>query len=278
MAAFAASGLPHRRVEAYHYTDLRNLLREAAPLAPSALREGGRGVSRPAAFMGDLGAHEIIIVNGRLMDAVEPRLATAQGVTIATTGDTAPTILDAKRCRGRAEHGPCARDRHARDRQTASRSSDPCMSPSFRMRARRRPCSRGFDVRVGKGASVTLLETHEGPNGIATQSNHRGRDRDRRRRERRACSGQCRGRQGLVALEPWTVARAWSLGAQRQFHPGGPCFRVTRSSLALHGEEAKLKLERRRHARWRPPCGCDARRRSCRAGRPKPRAVQDGGR
>src|ERR1700731_3039691 len=34
MAAFAMSGLPHRRIEAYHYTDLRNLLREAAPLAP----------------------------------------------------------------------------------------------------------------------------------------------------------------------------------------------------------------------------------------------------
>src|SRR6516165_3520365 len=36
ISTFAAMGLPHRRVEAYHYTDLRNLLREAAPLAPAA--------------------------------------------------------------------------------------------------------------------------------------------------------------------------------------------------------------------------------------------------
>ena len=32
--AFAAAGLPHRRVEAWHYTDLRSLMREALPVAP----------------------------------------------------------------------------------------------------------------------------------------------------------------------------------------------------------------------------------------------------
>jgi Fe-S cluster assembly protein SufD len=33
LKAFNASGLPHRRVEAWHYTDLRTLLRDALPLA-----------------------------------------------------------------------------------------------------------------------------------------------------------------------------------------------------------------------------------------------------
>jgi Fe-S cluster assembly protein SufD len=32
---FATRGLPHRRVEAWHYTDLRALMREALPLAPA---------------------------------------------------------------------------------------------------------------------------------------------------------------------------------------------------------------------------------------------------
>lgn len=32
--AFHAAGLPHRRIEAWHYTDLRALMREALPLAP----------------------------------------------------------------------------------------------------------------------------------------------------------------------------------------------------------------------------------------------------
>lgn len=32
---FAASGLPHRRIEAWHYTDLRALMRDALPVAPA---------------------------------------------------------------------------------------------------------------------------------------------------------------------------------------------------------------------------------------------------
>jgi Fe-S cluster assembly protein SufD len=32
--AFAEKGLPHRRIEAWHYTDLRSMMREALPLAP----------------------------------------------------------------------------------------------------------------------------------------------------------------------------------------------------------------------------------------------------
>jgi len=31
--AFARTGLPNRRIEAWHYTDLRNLMRQALPLA-----------------------------------------------------------------------------------------------------------------------------------------------------------------------------------------------------------------------------------------------------
>ena len=82
---------------------------------PSA--KAGRSVEA-GRFLGDLGAHEIIIVNGRLMDAVEPRLAIAHRASRSRRrADTAPTILDRERCRGRAEHGPCARNRHARDRQ-----------------------------------------------------------------------------------------------------------------------------------------------------------------
>jgi Fe-S cluster assembly protein SufD len=32
---FTASGLPHRRIEAWHYTDLRSLMRDALPIAPA---------------------------------------------------------------------------------------------------------------------------------------------------------------------------------------------------------------------------------------------------
>ncbi len=40
--AFNASGLPHRRIEAWHYTDLRTLMRDALPLATAASRRNNR--------------------------------------------------------------------------------------------------------------------------------------------------------------------------------------------------------------------------------------------
>ena len=40
---FGAIGLPHRRIEAWKYTDLRNLMKEVLPLAPrkAAARDAG---------------------------------------------------------------------------------------------------------------------------------------------------------------------------------------------------------------------------------------------
>src|SRR5882762_6561696 len=93
MAAFAATGLPHRRIEAYHYTDLRNLLREAAPLAAAPTPGVGESVEA-GRFLGDLGAHEIIIVNGRAMAGPGEGSALPPGVTFAVAADPTPIILD----------------------------------------------------------------------------------------------------------------------------------------------------------------------------------------
>jgi Fe-S cluster assembly protein SufD len=91
MASFAAAGLPHRRVEAYHYTDLRNHLREVAPLASAPPPEAGQSV-QTGRFMGDLGAHEIVIVNGRLVKTDVTALP--KGVAVSAIDETAPVILD----------------------------------------------------------------------------------------------------------------------------------------------------------------------------------------
>ena len=45
--AFAAAGLPHRRVEAWHYTDLRSLMREALPVAPKTGRDARSAIDQP---------------------------------------------------------------------------------------------------------------------------------------------------------------------------------------------------------------------------------------
>lgn len=48
---FEAQGLPHRRVEAWKYTDLRALMRDAKPLAPLPGARRKRGRDRAARFL-----------------------------------------------------------------------------------------------------------------------------------------------------------------------------------------------------------------------------------
>lgn len=81
---FEAAGLPHRRVEAWRYTDLRTNLRQVAPQAGPA--DTARVGAVPPAVPGD-GARRIVVANGRLvaelsdLDGVEP------GVTVRSLAD-----------------------------------------------------------------------------------------------------------------------------------------------------------------------------------------------
>ncbi len=83
--AFAAAGLPHRRMAAWHYTDLRALLRDAAPPAPAP---DGAAVATARAW---LDAHPATGPRAVLLDGVfMPDLsavAAAAGVTVASTLD-----------------------------------------------------------------------------------------------------------------------------------------------------------------------------------------------
>src|ERR1041385_1039844 len=60
---FDASGLPHRRIEEWKYTDLRALMREAKPLAEPA---GSKG-KVPA--LAGIDTDAVAIVNGRFESA-----------------------------------------------------------------------------------------------------------------------------------------------------------------------------------------------------------------
>ena len=66
MAGFAERGLPHRRIEEFKYTDLRALLREAAPLSekPGAA-DLAVAFNHAKAFTG-LSAARLTIVNGHV--------------------------------------------------------------------------------------------------------------------------------------------------------------------------------------------------------------------
>ena len=76
--AYAALGLPHRRVEAWKYTDLRSKLTEALPLARATGVAVTRGRDRPrlGADIAALDAYRLVIVEGELRSELSrPRRA-----------------------------------------------------------------------------------------------------------------------------------------------------------------------------------------------------------
>jgi Fe-S cluster assembly protein SufD len=168
MTSFAAAGLPHRRIEAYHYTDLRNLLREVAPLA-GATGAAATGQSMKAGrFMGELGAYKLVIINGRLVEV--DAAALPEGITISVFDGTAPTILDGG--------DPIVALNTAFARQTITVKIDKDLSVERPLHlvcvqdaAGPQAVFTRLRIEVGEGASLTLLETHEGPGSVVTQAN-----------------------------------------------------------------------------------------------------------
>jgi Fe-S cluster assembly protein SufD len=64
MADFSETGLPHRRVEAWKYTDLRAAMREAKPLAGAPTAADLKHAATAGAAFAGLGARRLVFVNG----------------------------------------------------------------------------------------------------------------------------------------------------------------------------------------------------------------------
>lgn len=77
-ARFVEKGLPHRRVEAYHYTDLRALLKSAPPPA----KAGGK-VASPSPLAG-IDADVLTLIDGRYDTALSGQLPVGVSVTASS--------------------------------------------------------------------------------------------------------------------------------------------------------------------------------------------------
>jgi Fe-S cluster assembly protein SufD len=91
IGAFTGLGLPHRRLEAWKYTDLRSALKEAAPPAlGDATPVTREEVDAALEGLGALDAHRIVLVNG----THRPELSddAVEGVEIATLAASPDTI------------------------------------------------------------------------------------------------------------------------------------------------------------------------------------------
>lgn len=177
---FAARGLPSRRVEEWKYTDLRATLREAPPLAddpgPAAV---AAAEAMPGVFAG-VEATRVTFVDGRLV-------AGLAGATLPA-GVTAMRLADALASGHPLVTGLMGRIAVADDPALSLNAAFMAdgivvdIAPGTTLAA---PLLLHFVtasetpvsvyprvlVRIGEGASVTLVEEHEGHDGIAYQGN-----------------------------------------------------------------------------------------------------------
>lgn len=179
--SFVAKGLPHRKVESWRYTDLRALLREAAPLAATPDADALAAAKAAGGIIAAVDARRLYLVNGTFAAEIsdladlEPGLsiislaaalssgdalvAEKLGKTVATS-DVAVALNTAfmgdgvviKVAEGTALARPIALI-------NVTVAAAPVAS-----------FTRSLLV-LEKGASATLFEVHEGPAGVAYQVN-----------------------------------------------------------------------------------------------------------
>lgn len=170
---FTATGLPHRRLEAWKYTDLRSLVREAYPLAlPPDAAAKARARSAGAPFA-DIEARRLVIVDGAFCPDLSDLADLEDGLSIRgmagalTAGD--PLVAEHVGKAGVADDPAAALN--------TALMGDGVVIQVAPQAGIARPLHLVFvatsdkpaalfmrsPVRVGQGARVTLVESYEGP-------------------------------------------------------------------------------------------------------------------
>ncbi|GJE38354.1 SufB/SufD family protein [Methylobacterium persicinum] len=178
---FEATGLPSRRVEAFKYTDLRAAITDAAPPAEAPSAEAARKAVAAAKGFAAIEAARLTFVNGHLIRALSDLSGLPEGVTVTPINDAMG--------KGDARLKRLAPVEQARENAiyqlntafladgaliTVAPGAKPDLPLHLRFVA---TGTEAFStatrvlVDLGEGAEVTILESHEGPDGIAYQPN-----------------------------------------------------------------------------------------------------------
>jgi Fe-S cluster assembly protein SufD len=176
---FTRNGLPHRRVEEFKYTDLRALLREAAPFASTPSADEARTALQDAKAFSGVAALQVPFVNGHFVrDAVDFH-GLPEGVEIVPLGEALAAGHDWLE---RLSPVEWARQNPVYQLNTTFmadgvmlRVAGPVDTP-IHLRfvtagASAVATATRVLVLVEEGASVTLLESHESPDGTNHQPN-----------------------------------------------------------------------------------------------------------
>jgi Fe-S cluster assembly protein SufD len=179
--AFDARGLPHRRVEEWKYTDLRALIREAKPLAAAPDAQAKNRAKRAGKLVAGIGARRISFVDGAFVAELSDLAALEAGLSIVPMA------------KALAEGDPLLASRFGAAVPTddvAVALNTAFMGDGALVRISRntkldRPIHLVFAfesdmafaaftrslIVVEEGAQATLIESHEGPDGIDYQVN-----------------------------------------------------------------------------------------------------------
>ncbi|TDT92751.1 iron-regulated ABC transporter permease protein SufD [Azorhizobium sp. AG788] len=99
--AFNRVGLPHRRVEAWKYTDLRRLMRDAKPLAPLPDAAAKAEAGSAGALLAGLGLRRLVVVDGSFAPELSDLADLEPGLTIRPMaevfGEDGPLLPDSLR-------------------------------------------------------------------------------------------------------------------------------------------------------------------------------------
>src|SRR4051812_28436905 len=176
---FARRGLPHRRVEEFKYTDLRALMREAAPLAPKpSAADAAAALAQATAFAG-VEAVRLALVNGHVSRENSDLDRLPAGVEIAPLAEA---LASGHPLLAQMSPVAAARDNVVYQLNAAFMSDGAVIrvapgaaveTPVHLRFVNAGPAAIATRVLVvvEEGASITLLESHEGPDGVAYQPN-----------------------------------------------------------------------------------------------------------
>lgn len=178
---FVKAGLPHRRVEDWKYSDLRAVMREVHPLAGEPDRETLVAARQALADLPRTGGSRFVVLDGRFRPDLSDMAMPPIGVTVGSLAELLPTRPDLLPLIAGADtlqknvafalNGAFLNDgvvieiaahtemRHAIDLVSMASTG-----------GARFISSRNLMI-VGEKASVGLVETHIGPNGVDYQKN-----------------------------------------------------------------------------------------------------------
>ena len=181
---FAALGLPHRRLEAWKYTDLRMAMREALPPAGAARLDETRLAKALGPGLSRLEAVTFVFLNGRLASwSHGPLVADHPGFTITPLGkalanpDTALKAAFGRLTSLAGEAVVVLNTAFASDgaviRIKAGAKLDvPLHIVAFSDLAAPAAMATRNLIDIGAGATITILESHVGTNTVSSQTNH----------------------------------------------------------------------------------------------------------